>query len=87
MSMWTAREYAPIDRRKDQDGPSVDDLKQWREEAATWLTAQMHQAFRKSEFAMIGNFNATLFEQQALEVLAEATNDVFEQLEDSSHEF
>jgi hypothetical protein len=82
MSMWTAREYAPVDRRTIPDGPSVEDLLKWREEAATWLTAQMHQAFRKSEFASIGNFNATLFEQQVLEVLAEATNDVFEQLED-----
>ena len=82
MSMWTAREYAPIDRRKDQDGPSVDDLKQWREEAATWVAAQVFRYFKKSEFAMIGDFDAKTFETAVHEAISEATYDVHKKLED-----
>ena len=81
MNMWTAREYAPIDHRKDQDGPTLEDLIKWREEGATNLTAHMLQAFRKSPFAMIGDFDAKTFETAAKEAVEEATYDVFKKLE------
>jgi hypothetical protein len=82
MNMLTAREYAPIDRRTIPDGPTPEELKQWRREAATWVAAQMHQMFRKSEFAMIGDFDTRTFETAVNEALSEATYDVFKKLED-----
>lgn len=81
MNMFTAREYAPPMPRG-KTSPTRADLAQWRKEAAVWLTAQMAQKFRQSQYAEFANFNAFLFEEQVNEVIAEATHNVWIELED-----
>lgn len=79
--MWTARECAPIDRRKDNTLPDVKHLHQWREEAAMWITNQMRAKFDQSEFADVADMDFRNFEQAMREALWEATFDVFTKLE------